>query len=186
MGGSGSSRWRVHSKAATVEESRQFEIRRLVKESVVKAGVWHSGLWIWRDGRTGEVTSSVGYEVDTRAMTDAWLRLCYTITHSGEKISYPIQLQTSRPPLGGLRWWFVCPLIVSGVACQRRAAKLYLPAGAQYFGCRKCHGLTYSSTQTWDKRVAALRNNPAGLEAVLADLAGASVGQLILALKALR
>jgi hypothetical protein len=47
-------------------------------------------------------------------------------------------------------------------------------------------GLTYSSTQTWDKRVAALRNNPAGLEAVLADLAGASVGQLILALKALR
>jgi hypothetical protein len=48
---------------------------------------------------------------------------------------------------GGKRWWFICPLIVHGIACNRRAGKLYLPPGARYFGCRKCHDLTYRSRQ---------------------------------------
>jgi hypothetical protein len=38
-------------------------------------------------------------------------------------------------------------LIVGDVACNRRAGKLYLPSGARYFGCRKCHDLTYKSCQ---------------------------------------
>ncbi|MBW3599539.1 MAG: hypothetical protein KY475_19980 [Planctomycetes bacterium] len=38
-------------------------------------------------------------------------------------------------------------LVVRGVACQRRAGKLYLPPGAKYFGCRTCHDLTYRSSQ---------------------------------------
>jgi hypothetical protein len=54
---------------------------------------------------------------------------------------------STRPYFGGRRWWFVCPLIVRGIACNRRAGKLYLPPGAKYFGCRKCHDLTYESCQ---------------------------------------
>jgi hypothetical protein len=44
-----------------------------------------------------------------------------------------------------LRWWFVCPLILGGVPCGRRVGKLHLPPQGRYFGCRRCHGLTYAS-----------------------------------------
>ena len=43
---------------------------------------------------------------------------------------------------GGERWWFTCPLKVNDVNCNRRVGKLYLPPGANYFGCRSCHELT--------------------------------------------
>lgn len=59
----------------------------------------------------------------------------------------PVRLQATPTHFGGERWWFTCLLIVNGVACDGRAGKLYLPPGAKYFGCRKCHGLTYRSCQ---------------------------------------
>jgi hypothetical protein len=55
---------------------------------------------------------------------------------------------TTRPHLGGLRWWFVCPLIVGGCACGRRCAKLYLhgqflgpPSAARYSDAADARGL---------------------------------------------
>ena len=63
--------------------------------------------------------------------------------------------------------------------------KLYLPPGARYFGCRRCHELTYRSCQEHDGRVSALRRNPEQLAAILDNLEGASVVQLGLALKAM-
>jgi hypothetical protein len=63
-----------------------------------------------------------------------------------EDVSIPVRLETTPTQFGGRRWWFICPLIVRGIA-TRRAAKLYLPPGAKYFGCRKCHDLTYRSCQ---------------------------------------
>ena len=58
-----------------------------------------------------------------------------------------IRLQTTETNFGGQRWWFACPLIVDGGECKRRVGKLYLPPGARRFGCRKCHDLTYRSSQ---------------------------------------
>lgn len=53
---------------------------------------------------------------------------------------------TSTPlPWGGRRWWFACPLVRDNVPCGRRCGKLYLPPGASYVGCRRCHRLTYAS-----------------------------------------
>ena len=70
--------------------------------------------------------------------------------------------------------------------CNRRVAKLYLPPGGRYFGCRLCHGLTYKSAQEHDKRVDALRRNPAALNAILADpSAHLRSGRAMLAIKAL-
>lgn len=40
--------------------------------------------------------------------------------------------------------------------CGRRVGKLYLPPGKDYFRCRVCHNLTYSSVKEHDKRVDAL------------------------------
>jgi hypothetical protein len=58
-----------------------------------------------------------------------------------------VRLQTTPTQFGGERWWFTCPLFVNGMPCNRRAGKPFLPPGARYFGCRKCHGLTYRSSQ---------------------------------------
>jgi len=62
-------------------------------------------------------------------------------------MDYPVGLTTTPLPWGGVRWWFVCPLVVSGQACGRRVGKLYLPPGGRYFGCRHCYDLTYTSCQ---------------------------------------
>ena len=76
--------------------------------------------------------------------TNAGLRLHYTsTTHSiGEKVDrdYRVQLETTRPNYGGLRWWFVCPL--SG----RRARVLYLPtSGGSVFASRQVWRLPHQS-----------------------------------------
>jgi hypothetical protein len=67
----------------------------------------------------------------------------------------------------------------------RRVGKLYLPPSARYFGCRHCYDLTYNSVQQHDKRVDALRRNPALLAALANDPEAHSLSTLALLLKAL-
>ena len=62
-------------------------------------------------------------------------------------MDYRVALQTTFPRLGGARWWFTCPLVVDGRACERRVAKLYLPPNGRYYGCRRCNRLSYTSCQ---------------------------------------
>jgi hypothetical protein len=73
----------------------------------------------------------------------------------------------------------------AGVNCGRRVAKLYLPPGSRYFGCRVCRRLTYYRAQTHDKRVDALRKNPELLAAIVMNPGAALDGKSILAMKAL-
>ena len=68
-----------------------------------------------------------------------WVRLRYTITSTDEAVDYRIDLQTTRPHFGGLRWWFTCPLVRADRPCRRRCEKLYLAPGGTYYGCRKCY-----------------------------------------------
>jgi hypothetical protein len=44
-------------------------------------------------------------------------------------------MASSRPPFGGLRWWFVCPHL------NRRVRKLYLPLGGRHFWSRRAYEL---------------------------------------------
>jgi hypothetical protein len=93
--------------------------------------------------------ASVSYRVDLNGGNPR-LRLLYTVTgRDGAKqdLDEPIPLQSTCQRNGGPRWWFTCPLAVNGRACGRRAAKLYLPPGGRYFGCRVCYDLTYESCQ---------------------------------------
>ena len=88
--------------------------------------------------------SSIGYFV---TWGDAPTITLHYRWRDSEDVRIPVHLQTTPTQFGGERWWFTCPLIVGGVACNRRAGKLHLPPGARYFGCRKCHDLTYRSCQ---------------------------------------
>jgi hypothetical protein len=149
MGGLGSGNhyhWWRGSKKDTVEECRRIDANRWMREGILKAGVWHSGKWCWlRDASSQEETASMGYEVCTLDPARSWLRLFYTFTQTQLSMDYHVELTTTQPRFGGLRWWFICPLVVNGVACVRRVGKLYLHG--RYYGCRHCHRLSYTSCQ---------------------------------------
>ena len=129
----------------------------------------------------------MGYEVNTIDMAFPWVRLCYMLTRTHEHTDYTIRLQTTRPSLGGLRWWFTCPLLRLERACTCRVSKLYLPPGSRYYGCRYCNDLTYQSCQESDKRVSFLRKHPEALMALVeGDVKDLPASRLFWGLKAVR
>jgi len=102
--------------------------------------------------------------------------VAFAFEHRGLSVSGPmgatstgiVLLTTTRPHLGGRRWWFTCPLPlpqgeVEGV-CGRRSRILYLRPGDQHPGCRLCLRLTYASRQrsrsfVWERCERPLRRN---------------------------
>jgi len=180
MGGFGSGeRW---SKKTTVESCYSLDTVRLKRWKLLVPGITDRlGFFEWRRGEEEKPSSSVSYllTVGDHAGT---LWLMYTLGSGKESLDYPIRLETTGCHLGGVRWWFTCPLAVNGRVCGRRVRKLYLCG--KYFGCRHCHNLTYRSTQESDSRVYAVLRGERNLPAF--DTPGRmSVSQLGLALKAL-
>jgi hypothetical protein len=148
VGGSGSGRWGWHSKKTTVDECLPLDAAKLAREGMIQPSPG-AGSLVWRNVATGEQTASAAYR---RELVGDGLvfRLVYTVTRrDGERhdVDEPIALQTTHSSVGGMRWWFTCPLVTNGGSCGRRVGKLYLPPGARYFGCRHCYDLTYESSQ---------------------------------------
>jgi hypothetical protein len=155
MGGFGSGSWyRGLGKKSTVEDSltlAMWDFRDRIHPH--SAGTF---TWKWISGNQ----CSIGYSVTCG--DDPSITLNYT-RRDGEDVKLPIWLQTTPTQFGGERWWFTCPLVVNGVACNRRVGKLHLPPAARYFGCRTCHKLTYRSCQEahkeerWDESIERQR-----------------------------
>jgi len=138
MGGIGSGTWSRSDRKLRVEESLTIAIRDFRGRIFPKSKGTFS--WVWPTGGK----SSVGYSItwgDDPIVTFKYRCL------GGEDVLTPIRLQITPTQFGGERWWFSCPLIKGGVTCDRRIDKIHLPPGARYFGCRKCHNLTYQSCQ---------------------------------------
>jgi hypothetical protein len=152
MGGRGSGNhyhWWRESKKTVVEDCLALDASRWMREGILRAGVVLRGTWRWTYQSGSSFT--VHYEVDTLDLSHPFVRLWYswvwTASQQQESADYRVRLVTTRPRFGGLRWWFICPLVVNGRGCGRRVGKLYLPGRDRYFGCRHCHGLTYTSCQ---------------------------------------
>ena len=140
MGGPGSGNWwRWQGKKDTVEDSLVVGMKDLRKRLFV--GAAGTLTWTWNSGGK----SSIGYYV-TGSADWPTVNLHYR-WRDKEDVTIPVRLEATPTQFGGRRWWFICPLIVRGIACNQRAGKLYLPPRAMYFGCRKCHDLTYRSCQ---------------------------------------
>ena len=139
MGGLGSGNWhRWEKRRWTVEESLSLAMR----DFRGRIHPYSKGSLCWERG--GRNTASIGYSVtwdDTPT-----IRLRYSC-HGADDVQIPVHLQSTPTQFGGQRWWFTCPLLVDDQACNRRVGKLHLPPGAKYFGCRKCHDLTYRICQ---------------------------------------
>lgn len=162
MGGPGSGRWyRWDGKKPIVEESLTLDIKGLPAPlDTFNAGTF---TWTWANGQRASVDYFLVWDAERPILT-----LEYRWRDVAD-IRVPIPLQATHPALGGLRWWFTCPLVVDGVPCNRRVGKLYLPPGARYFGCRHCHNLTYRSSQEAHQaeRVAAMLGLDGGIGRLL-------------------
>jgi hypothetical protein len=169
------------SKKRAVESCNTIDTADLNRWRLLAPGTTRSGSLEWRRGGEEKPSSSVGYtlEVGTEGGT---FRLRYQIGQSGERFEYPVRLVTTACHLGGVRWWFVCPLSRNAVKCGRRVRKLYL--SGTYFGCRHCHNWAYQSSQESDSRVYAALRSGAHLRGV-GDVEGMSVAQMGFTLKVL-
>src|SRR5438067_2317939 len=160
MGGPGSgSHWRRPGKKTVVEDCLSLDTDRWTRAGTLKAGIQLLGSWRWTYRGGGGFT--VHYEVNTVDPSFAHVRLTYswvwTSTKQEDSEDYLVDLTATVPRFGGLRWWFVCPLVVNGQPCKRRVRKLYLPPDARHFSCRHCHDLTYTSCQESRKYDSAFR-----------------------------
>lgn len=176
MGGHGSTRWGWHSKRLPVEDCAVLDASRWTSTGVLAVPLG------WRAG-------SFGYHVDSSDWGEPVIWLHYTLPRSDEHFDYPIRMTGTRPNFGGLRWWFLCPVLMRGSRnCGRRVGKLYLPPGGRYFACRACYDLTYESCQTSDKRVSWFRRNEEAVLMMLeaGGLANLNATQLLLVAKAMR
>jgi hypothetical protein len=141
MGGFGSGRSATGARKRTVEECLALYANEWTREGILRQGMDEPGVWQWfRDDDPEQERGCIGFHVKTEG-DSGFVTLEYTLGsgEASERLIYDIELLTTRPFLGGLRWWFSCPM------CGRRVAKLYL--GGRRFGCRTCHNLTYRSTQ---------------------------------------
>lgn len=145
MGGYGSTRWRQHYKKITVEACLRFSVRdivgtRIPRDALTKACyAADSTSMTWTRGGQPAGWINISFaNVDGRTP-----RLILRYSVGGQPIRSLVALEPQECYLGGVRWWYTCPL------CARRAGVLYLPpTGALRFACRTCHNLTYTSAQT--------------------------------------
>lgn len=143
------------SGRCTVEDSKVLDIFWFKKNDYLCG--FRSGTITWKRG--DNVTGSIGIQVDVHGEQDQTgsVGFFYTFTNNANEeatqLDYRVMLVTTSCNYGKYRWWFVCPLL----GCQKRVAKLYLPPGAKYFGCRTCYNLTYESCREshgWGYRFA--------------------------------
>ncbi len=104
------------------EGLRKIEMQWLKKQSFLDH--WKSGVitWTshWGDMNSISFTSSPDEKLVTFHYEQSYL-------DTGEKktIDYQARLTTTPCNFGGERFWFICPLQMSGIPCGRRVAVLY-------------------------------------------------------------
>lgn len=159
-------RW-AWSDRNTVEDCRVLSISKLTKDGVFTSGPGSSWSSRWYNHQ-GKETGSIGYWVNGEHDGNLSLEFEYTITKAstGEVIPvhYKVDIEKTPCNYGGWRYWFICPLGRNGIACQRRIAKIYLPPGGKYFGCRHCYNLTYECQKEHDKQMDILLKDPKLIE----------------------
>lgn len=135
MGGSGSGRY---GGRPTSEATASFVLDiAWLRRAGLRAGIVATISMNWTSSWDGELAVELG--IDTRNPGSAMIEARH-ITRDSERqeISYAVRLTTTRPPLGGLRWWFICP--ATGGLC----AKLFLPLGGRRFLSRAGYRLGYA------------------------------------------
>ena len=126
------------------ETSRAFSTKFLKKHGYLN-GYNMCGSIVWtRSGSDNK--NSISFDSNVFSENPS-IRVHYNQTSYLDKsktdYDYRIRLVTTPCNYGGVRYWFICPLIRNGVPCNKRVGVLYLPG--EYLGCRNCYRLAYQS-----------------------------------------
>lgn len=132
MGGSNSTRWDGIRTRSVVESC--YSIAAPYWDSEVVAGPGLYDELRWERGNL-YVTCMLLPEGDSPRVLLRFRRYSRTVEQG-------VRLCFTRPHFGGRRWWFVCP------QCSARVGLLHLPSNSYHFLCRKCHNLSYESSQS--------------------------------------
>jgi hypothetical protein len=106
------------------------------------------GAIVWNESKS-QSNKRLGnvYVMASLSTQDIYINISYKLTNAYtgniKSIDYKIPLTTTPCRYGGKRYWLICPCYKSGKYCGRRVGTLYLLG--DYFACRHCHNLTYSS-----------------------------------------
>lgn len=147
MGSSGSGRWNYQEKKRTTEECWALDVANLPLEML--DGGTSSGVL-----RAPRLDSSNSVLCVRGALQLGGESPVLTLSYrpcrraEGRELTEQVRLLATKPHFGGVRWWFACPFSSKDrEPCGHRVGKLYLPPGERWFGCRRCHALTYKSSQ---------------------------------------
>lgn len=139
MGGYGSGNYYRWGGKPTLDDCRNVDINRMVKQGAIGEGCFRSGNWVWTNKETGEQMSRIGYECNTLDKADSYLHLSYKFTNSDQSVNYKVRLVRTYPRYGGVRFWFICP------ERGKRVAKLYLIPSDGRFVSRHVYKVYYAS-----------------------------------------
>lgn len=151
MGGYGSGSHLVRLfKKRTTSCCLPISISSLLADGLLVSGKKKEGYLGWEFGERRR-RNALHCIVDATSMTKPILQVRYGFKSKRRKgcdFDYKIKLTTTRLFRGGIRWWFLCPnMDIMDRPCRNRVAKLFMPPSSRYFGCRRCHQLTYESCQ---------------------------------------
>jgi hypothetical protein len=156
----GRQRWTTR---LTVEECHAVEIGNLVRAGAFEAEPGIPCSYTWNDG-LGNPVSSIKFPLfpdQTGALAVHFYHQVPATLSTPERIQHQsVQITTTNCNFGGIRRWFRCSLIRNNYPCKRHVRVLYSTPHERLFGCRKCHNLTYESSQKHDKRIDWLLKLP--------------------------
>ncbi|NCN11698.1 hypothetical protein GW937_00055 [Candidatus Kaiserbacteria bacterium] len=126
----------------TADDCKKIEIWWLLRDIKERGGFKYTTVGWGENGSHGKVGVQVSIQDEEK-----YVRFIYTQTdrYTGEKkdFDYKVPLVTTPCHFGGERFWYECSLTKDGKYCGRRVGVLY--KSGDWFGCRHCYELTYSS-----------------------------------------
>ena len=117
----------------TCESCRGIDVRRWYREGKLLGEQLFSCTWT----RGGEPSGEIIVLIERDALILIHQSWCLSGTNR-KPVFQKVAITWTACRYGGRRPWFTCD-------CGRRAAVLY--AAGEFFGCRRCHGLVYSTQQ---------------------------------------
>lgn len=131
MGGASSGR---RSGKALVEDCLTIDLAAFTKAGAIREGWCISGKIEWTGAQ--RVAGALSYRLDLRDTAGGALMI-EAARPNGAAICQAIRLTCTAQPLGGRRWWMLCPLT------GKRARTLHLANGQALFASRDALGLAY-------------------------------------------
>lgn len=122
-----------HSTKLIANDIPRLSIYYLNQKKFLNQGLGFSHTISWGDG-AGNIKNSLNISIINNE-EGHFAILEYLI--NDDKINQKIYIQSQKCNLGGDRHWFICPV------CHSRVGKLFL--SGEYFVCRRCGDVTYSS-----------------------------------------